>query len=192
MESRGVWTKNMVNKIKIALIIFLIVVIVVFGLFVTNKVMCSGIVLTSAINNDEMPNIWQNPNDSIPGVVCMGEKSEFTIYGGGNRQIVCAIASKNLTKYSINYMSGGILTEDGEIVDLNSEGINVLGSGWSGIAAPENNTIKIATLDIPSKIKETSLKIDIKIVSPEYLDGKEMSLAFKIVPGPSNFEKLFC
>jgi hypothetical protein len=170
-------------------IIVLAVSMLVLGLVLTKKIMCSGMVMTDKIDQAVSSQISGLFGGQDFGIKCMGDsETPITFGGGGGRQLICVINTLEGGPYTITYKSSesGVLTGtgNGAIVDLSNVGITVLDSGWSGTVSPGKKTVPVVILKIPQKVPLSNLKLVIQVRGPEY-PGAGESFALYPTASPS-------
>lgn len=141
-------------------IIVLAMTMLIFGIIFVKNIMCAGIIITDQVSKgveNQVKNLF-GANDY--GVRCMGESGqEIRIGGGGRRQIICIINTDVQSKYKFELKSIKSLR------GMNSDNVQswVLGDKVTEVnAAPGQKTVTVATLDIPKRVSDTALQIDLE------------------------------
>jgi len=175
-------------------IIVLAVSMLVLGLVLTKKIMCSGMVMTDKIDQAVSSQISNLFGGQDFGIKCMGDtETPITFGGGGGRQVICVINTQDGGDYTIDYTSGGVLTgnANGDIADLSTIGVTVLDSGWSGSVSPGKKTVPAIILKVPQKVPLSNLKLNIHVKGPEYLNGEDFAL-YPIVSPSTTIGSAIC
>ena len=140
--------------------IVLLMTLLVLGLFFIKNIMCSGIILTDQINEKVTNQIKGLFGENDYGVKCMGEEGqEIKLGDGGRRQIVCVVNEKNEREYRFKMVS----IESLKGVSTNSVKNWVLKDDTGNLKIqPGSKTYSVILLDIPDKVTDTSLSIEIE------------------------------
>ncbi|MDO8623619.1 MAG: hypothetical protein Q7R52_05230 [archaeon] len=139
--------------------IVLLMTILIFGMIFIRNIMCSGIVLTDKISTsveNEIVNLF-GTNDY--GVKCMGEEGQNVKLGdGGSRQVFCIINANEQTEYELT------VKNIESLAGTSNENVQkwIVDKDWKGTMAPGQKAVTVAVLDIPQKISDTQLKIEIE------------------------------
>jgi len=139
--------------------IVLLMSVLILGLVFVKNIMCSGIILTDDITasvKNEIKGLF-GTNDF--GVKCMGEEGqEIKLGDGGRRQIGCMINADETTDYILT------IKEVSSLKGTKTELVEkwVLDEGWEGVVSPGQKTVTVMVLDVPKKISDTNLKIEIE------------------------------
>jgi len=139
--------------------IVLLMSVLILGLVFVKNIMCSGIILTDDISSNVKNEIKGLFGTKDFGVKCMGEGGhEVKLGDGGRRQIVCMINTDETTDYILTIKEVLSLrgTETGLIENW------ILDEGWEGTVSPGQKTVTVMVLDVPKKISDTNLKIEIE------------------------------
>ncbi len=140
--------------------IVLLMALLVLGLFFIKNIMCSGIILTDQINEKVTNQIKGLFGENDYGVKCMGEGGqEIKLGDGGRRQIVCVVNEKEEKEYRFKMVN----IESLKGVSTNNVKNWVLKDDTGKIKIqPGSKTYSVILLDIPDKVSDTSLSIDIE------------------------------
>ena len=144
-------------SISTMVIIVLAVTMLIFGMVFIKKIMCAGIIITDQIGEGIEDEIKRLIELEDFGVKCIGEEGkEIRLGDGGRRQIFCVIKSKSNSEYSLKFKKiesiSGVKDVQGWVVDKD----------WSGKVQPGLKTVTVAVLDVPYKVSDTSLKIEVE------------------------------
>ena len=140
-------------------VIVLSVVLLIFGLIFTKNIMCSGIILTNQIDEKATNQIKGLFGENDYGVICMGERGQEVKLGDdGRRQITCVINTKSQSEYKLTIKSVDSLIGT-PTANVQSWIIN---KDWQGFVSPGGQTQTVLLLDVPQKVSDTSLKIELE------------------------------
>ena len=140
--------------------IVLLMALLVLGLFFIKNIMCSGIILTDQVNEKVTNQIKGLFGENDYGVKCMGEEGqEIKLGDGGRRQITCVINEKEEKEYRFKMVSieslKGVSTANVKKWVLKDDTGNIK-------IQPGSKAYLVILLDIPEKVTDTSLSIDIE------------------------------
>jgi uncharacterized protein YneF (UPF0154 family) len=139
--------------------IVLLMAVLILGLFLVRKVMCSGIIVTDQIHEATVNELKDLFSINDYGIKCMGEKGQDVKLGdGGKRQIVCVTNMKEQTRVNLN------MNKLESLKGAKTEVVNgwILDKDWSGTLSPGGDVLPVLVLDIPEDVSETNLKIEIE------------------------------
>lgn len=157
---RGKINKKAALEMSISTIVVIVIAVtmLILGMVLVRKIMCSGVILTDKISQATENQIAGLFDVGQEGVICMGESGQETkLGGGGRRQIICIINSDNAAKYKFTSVSiecnaatcSGQWSRIKKTFTIPSSDIN---------APVGKKTVTIATLDVPKDIgKATSV-----------------------------------
>ncbi|MBU1136233.1 MAG: hypothetical protein ABIG37_02030 [Nanoarchaeota archaeon] len=154
-------TKKAALELSIGTIVIIVLAMtmLILGIVFVRNIMCSGIIISDKITSGVESEIIGLFGSKDYGLKCMGEGGqEIKLGDGGRRQVVCITNSDSETQYSLKLKNieslSGVSTPNVEkwVVD----------SGWKGIVSPGQKTITVVVLDVPKKVSDTSLKIEIE------------------------------
>jgi len=136
-------------------IIVLAMSMLILGLVLTKKIMCSGIVLTDQIDQAVENQVSSMFEGQEYGVKCMGEAgNEVTLGGGGRRQVICIVntdvgGTYTFSNFNLEKTAGTAVTDDMMVsTETNAQTVQ-----------PGKKTIVVAVLDIPQKVPSSGIKL---------------------------------
>jgi len=141
-------------------IIVLAVSMLILGLVLTKKIMCSGIVLTDQIDQAVENQVASMFEGQEYGVKCMGEAgNEVSLGGGGRRQVICIINTDVGGVYTFSNFRPLEITAGTAVVD------NMVVSTETNpqTVQPGKKTIVVAVLNIPQKVPSSGIKLSFDV-----------------------------
>jgi len=164
-------------------IIVLAVSMLVLGLVLTKKIMCSGLVMTDQIDSAVQSQITSMFEGQEYGVKCMGEPGSAAVKlgGGGQRQVICIINTDQSGNYDIKITS---LTKIGVrgVSQTIADGWLIERNGFQGeIKSGSKSTRKIGTFELPNSADTTNVELAIHIIYPDGTSEDKTS-SINIVP----------
>ncbi len=140
-------------------IIVLAMTLLILGMVLIRKVMCSGIVITDQIERGLENEIKGLFSVDDYGIKCLGEEGEEAKLGdGGRRQVFCVIKTDESKEYSLRVESveslGGVST--GNVKNW------IKDEDWNGKVSSGEKTVTVLLLDVPKNVDATTLKIKVK------------------------------
>ena len=143
-------------------IIVLAMSMLILGIVLVRKIMCSGVTLTDKISKATESEISSLFDAGEIGVKCMGEEGrEVKLGGGGRRQVICIINTQDGGDYEITYKN------DIQKIAGNIDATRlVVASGWKGKVSPGKKTVTVAVLNLPREIPNSAVKLSFDIKDP--------------------------
>jgi len=153
-------------------IIVLAVSMLILGLVLTKKIMCSGIGLTDEINSKitgEIQTLFEATGEEV---VCIGSTGEpVTLVPGRLNIIYCAIKAPSLASYRIDVTVPS---------SLSSWQVGDMGMPDSQIRPGDTIPKRILRLNIPKDADEQVVTIPVKIYTPTISGGYDQPLDFQV------------
>jgi hypothetical protein len=176
-------------SVSTIVIIVLAVTMLIMGMILVRSIMCAGIGLSGDIENKMKSELLSLFGDKDFGVKCMGSAGQDRpkLADGETQEIYCVIREDRSTEYKL--VVDEIITQTGE---TNIQDWIVDESGWEGVVGSGSQTERIAVLEIPREVSQTTLKVKVS----EYRGGstsvtKTHSLLIDISPTGS-FSRAIC
>ena len=145
-------------------IIVLAMTLLILGMVLIRKIMCSGIVLIEQVDTGLENEIKGLFSVDDYGVKCMGEGGEeIRLSDGGRRQIFCVIKTDESKEYNLRVES----VESIEGASTSSVKNWIKDEDWSGKVSAGDKTAVVLVLDVPKKVDATTLKIKVKVTDVE-------------------------
>ena len=169
-------------------IIVLAVSMLILGLVLTKKIMCSGIGLTSEIDakvNKEIQTLFQDTGQEI---VCLGSGTgdPITLVPGRLNMVYCAINSASITDtYRIELVTDGIEGSDASLFDdWNGDNLNY----WEDKVSPSDKQAKkILRLNIPTNADIKNMHVKLKVYLNTIEQGsQDLDFSVKAMNGLSS------
>jgi len=140
--------------------IVLLMTVMVLGIFLVKKIMCTGIVVVDDIDKTVENELRDLFGSQDYGVKCMGEagQKEAKISDDGRRKIFCVFNVKDQAKYNLK------VTDIESLRGASTSQVKswILDKDFRGDISAGKDTQIILDLDIPGEITETNLKITVE------------------------------
>ena len=135
------------------------ITMLILGIIFVRSIMCSGIMLTEKMSKGVEKEITDLFGSNEYGIRCMGEGGhEIKLGDGGRRHIGCVINQNTQTEYKLtvkkvtSLKGASTKTVEGWILDKN----------WEGSVSPGITSETVMILDVPQKVSDSSIKIEIE------------------------------
>jgi hypothetical protein len=137
-------------------ILVLAVSMLILGLVLIKKIMCSGVIMTDQISTGVQKEIQDLFANQEYGVKCEGEGGQdITLGDGGRRKIVCFINEDTAGTYTLK------VTNIESIKGVSKTIMEkwAIDKDWTGSVKPGSKEVNVLTLDIPRDVSESTMKI---------------------------------
>jgi hypothetical protein len=171
-------------------IVVIAMTMLILGIVLVRKIMCSGIVLTDKVSAETEGQISNLFSTGDFGVKCMGEAgNQVKIGGGGRRQVICVMNFDQSTALELRYDATKTKGYSG-IDDTKAKSLVINSNGWSGTANVGKKTVTVAVLDLPRDLPNSAIQLSFD----EYRGGAKIdthTLNIDLVP-PGLFSSAIC
>ncbi len=158
---KSILSKKAAMELSIGTIVIIVLAMsmLIFGIILVRKIMCTGLIMTDDIGEGIKTEIRSLFGQQDYGVKCMGEGGqEIKIADGGRRNIVCIIKTDEDQEYTLKT---NVKSLDEDVVSTTEVQNWIIDKDWSGKVKPGDTEATILVLDIPKKVSTITLKITI-------------------------------